>query len=336
MMKNKKRTSKGSILIFSALLMVVFLGFGALAINIGHLFLVRNQLQNAADSIALTGAKALFPAISSGPNWSQSQTIMQSILSQFKIGDVTLSNATIQTGYWDLTQTKKGIFTISPPAVPSINDIPAVKVTISKSAGQNGGPVDLFFGSFLGLSAVDVSASSVAVSGAPSIVDPNTLYPIILPLSLYTTYWDSSNGKPLIDPLTGNPYTFQITSDGQNGNWTSFDTDENSVTAILNMMISGNPTSLKIGDPIWVQPGVKTSVYLSVPINVDVMVAIVDNTQAHASSPILGFGALHIDFALGGASKFIQGHLINNLKIESSTPIGGVNYGVYTPPKLAN
>ena len=39
-----------------AILMFVFLGFAALALDLSHLFVAKNELQNAADAGALAGA----------------------------------------------------------------------------------------------------------------------------------------------------------------------------------------------------------------------------------------------------------------------------------------
>ena len=40
--------------------MLVFLGIAALAIDLSHLYVVRNELQNAADAGALAGARFLY------------------------------------------------------------------------------------------------------------------------------------------------------------------------------------------------------------------------------------------------------------------------------------
>jgi Flp pilus assembly protein TadG len=52
---------RGVTIIFVAILIVVFLGFVAFAVDIGHLRVVRNEIQNAADAGALdTTTSALF------------------------------------------------------------------------------------------------------------------------------------------------------------------------------------------------------------------------------------------------------------------------------------
>ena len=47
----------------AAIGLLSLLGFAALAIDVGYLFVVRNELQNAADAAALAGAGHLTPYI---------------------------------------------------------------------------------------------------------------------------------------------------------------------------------------------------------------------------------------------------------------------------------
>jgi hypothetical protein len=54
------RNQRGVTAILVALLMVVFLGLAALAVDISHLYVVRNELQNAADAGALAGTRVLY------------------------------------------------------------------------------------------------------------------------------------------------------------------------------------------------------------------------------------------------------------------------------------
>jgi hypothetical protein len=56
----QKKDQKGAVIVLVAILLVVFIGMAALAIDVYHLFVVRNELQNAADAGALAGAKVLY------------------------------------------------------------------------------------------------------------------------------------------------------------------------------------------------------------------------------------------------------------------------------------
>jgi Flp pilus assembly protein TadG len=56
MYKKAINNEKGVALILVAVSVVVLFGMGALAIDVGHLYNVKNQLQSAADAAALAGA----------------------------------------------------------------------------------------------------------------------------------------------------------------------------------------------------------------------------------------------------------------------------------------
>ncbi len=54
------KNRKGTVAVIVATSTVVFVGLAAFAIDLGHLFVVRNELQNAADAGALAGARVLY------------------------------------------------------------------------------------------------------------------------------------------------------------------------------------------------------------------------------------------------------------------------------------
>lgn len=56
----KVKEEQGVTVVVVALLIVVFISFAALAVDIGHLYVVRNELQNAADAGALAGTRILY------------------------------------------------------------------------------------------------------------------------------------------------------------------------------------------------------------------------------------------------------------------------------------
>lgn len=58
-MLNTKNKNKGQVLVLVALSLVVFIGFAALAIDVGYFYHTKNQLQGAADAAALAGAARL-------------------------------------------------------------------------------------------------------------------------------------------------------------------------------------------------------------------------------------------------------------------------------------
>ncbi|MEW6319222.1 MAG: pilus assembly protein TadG-related protein, partial [Pseudomonadota bacterium] len=52
---------RGAVGMIAPMLLVVFLSIGAIAVDVAHLYVVRNELQNAADAAALAGAAGLNP-----------------------------------------------------------------------------------------------------------------------------------------------------------------------------------------------------------------------------------------------------------------------------------
>ena len=325
------KSRRGGILILAASMMIVFLCLAALSIDIGHVFVVRNQLQNAADAAALRGAGYLYPATAAGaPNWTLAQSAALVGVTQNKVDGIALANATITAGYWDIT----GVSTVlkATNITPGVNDVTAVKVTVSKSAGNNGGPVQLFFGNVLGISTVNLSAKAVAAAGSPSVVGANKLFPIAMAKATYDTYWDAVNNTPKLDPATNQPYIFLI-SEGVQGGWTTFDNNSNGTQEIINLILNGNPTPLAIGNLIWMVSGAKTAIYSSVPINKDVLVPISTATTPGSQQTIVGFGVVHIISSTGGSTKNVQLYLTSNLEFANGTP-GGPRYGVYMPPRL--
>lgn len=59
-MKKLITEERGAIAITVAIVMFVLLGFAAFAIDFGYVYVVKNELQNAADAAALAGASVLF------------------------------------------------------------------------------------------------------------------------------------------------------------------------------------------------------------------------------------------------------------------------------------
>jgi hypothetical protein len=320
---------RGSVIVLVAVVLSTFVfGFVALAVDIGHVYSIRKQMQNAADASALKGAGYILPPTSSGgPNFTAAQAQASAYVSNFKVDGTTLSNSTVVTGYWDLTQVKPGVRTIVPPDFVGPTDAGAVQVTINKSTGVNGGPVQFYFAPIFGINTTNVTATAVAVMGSPASVPTNGIFPLAITAAAIATLWDPVTQQPI-----GGANPTQVTYDQSNLGWTSFNTNVNDVPSILNLITNGNPVPYNIGDQIWIEPGVKATIYKSVPTNTDILIAIVANTSINGLQSILGFASFHIDSANQG-TKTITGHLTPNFKINTGS-ITGLSYGVYTPPRL--
>ncbi|MDB5774077.1 MAG: pilus assembly protein TadE [Herbaspirillum sp.] len=313
--------------------------FGAFAIGIARVSVVRNELQNAADAAALAGASGLTAKDSGAPAWAAASAAATSAITLNASDQTKLSSATVTTGYWNLAGSPSTLQATT--ITPGANDVPGLQVTVTRSANQNGGPINLPFGALLGLASTNASATAVAVAAAPGTV-AGGLFPVALAQCVYDTYWDSSTNQPKIDPSTGVAYEFQI-GNGQPypagsscaaSQWTSFLIVANDVPTIRGIITNGNPVPLSIGTSIYIQSGIKATIYSSVPNNTVVYVPIVSSVATGTYEPIVAFAAFYIDGVAGGSDKYIQGHFLTGYTIPQSSGVGP-DYGAYVPPRLA-
>jgi Flp pilus assembly protein TadG len=377
MYRNPHVRQQGAMIITMSIWMMTLVGFVALAVDVGHLMIARNELQNAADAAALAGANCLdkttsgtgidcTSTVSSNLNWSIAGTKASSTIGQNKADGASLTDGTVSTGYKNLAGTPGGLqpITLSPVGV---NDKPAVMVQLSKASGKNGGPVQIMIAAMFGVAPVSIGASAVAVLSSPGNILPGSVIPVAINKCMYDQFWDSATGTPKIytgtpvDPYglstIGQPWEFKIGSAYHygacySGQWTSFDLDVNSQSAIGNLINGGNPSSLAIGDNTWIQPGTKAASYndldakyptpLSPPIanvssSLNVTLIVVDiatDLTSKGVAPIVAFAGFHIDDIQGGSGKYIQGHFLNGSTTAGSGGIGPY-YGTYTPARLA-
>ena len=356
---------RGAVAVMVAIMLAMLIGFAALAVDISNLFVVRNELQNDADAAAMAGAACLYKrsecsnlSAMSVPDWNDAQQRAVTSISLNKSAQVTLVNGQVAYGYWNLTGTPSGLQLTT--ITPTQNDVPAIQVTVSRSDGQNGGAVAMYLATVLGINAVPVTASAVAVVASPGYVESGVLFPVTISKCLYDNYWDTSTGTPKIATQTnppgfdlpqiiGQPYFFDITSSYhagpcESGQWTSLSVDSNSTTTIRDIITNGNPTPIAIGDPIWIQPGTKTPPYTQIDNCSQagdksceyVKVAVVNDITTHSNQPVVAFACLHVILAKGGSSKYIEVQMSADAdKCQTvNSGGGGPNYGALVPPRL--
>ncbi|WP_175757293.1 TadG family pilus assembly protein [Burkholderia cepacia] len=330
---------RGSVALFFLMFLIPLLSFGALAIDIAWVVTVNNQLQNAADAAALAGADAMMSPSGGAVNWSQAAPAANGVIARNSAAGATLSTGTVTTGYWNVTRNPASM---QPTTItPGTYDVPAVQVTVSRAPGVNGGSIPLLLGGLLGIPGASGSATAVAVLAAPGGVAAGALFPVAIDQCVYNLYWNAATNQPLINPLTGQPYEFSITN-GQvygllcmGGQWTSFQSTATDTTTMGNLMVTGNPTALNIGDSINLATGVKATLYTSVPVGTTVVLPVVTQTATSTTVPIVAFAPFHIDVSLGGTYKYIQGHFVAGVKMTGVGTGVGPYYGVYVPPRLA-
>lgn len=324
-------------LVLVILMMVMLLGFSAISVDVIRLFMIRNELQNAADAAALTGANYFYPTLSTGkPNWTQASTKATAMAKLNYVDNVLISDVTVQTGYWNM---KGNPATLQATTItPDDDELTAVKVSISKAAGKNGGPVQLFFGPIIGLQTVDVGATAIAVSGGPASYRIGKIFPIAIADNYIDNYWNESTNSPKLSG--GKAIAFKVGGeDTDSGNWTVFNVNTSSSTVLRDFVINRSPVEYEVGDTTWINPGVKQSiVYSAVPVNVDVICPIVPHVTLVWNKPILGFCVIHIDSVVNGSgnNKYLNVRMVASYKTNERPGTPKNSHGIYTPSRLVN
>jgi Flp pilus assembly protein TadG len=313
----------GAMAVAMALFLVVLLAVAALAIDYGHMAWVQNELQKAADAGAVAGARFLAPYVGTpaSPNWVSAQNQARQTVRLNRADGQFLTDCEAVYGYWSLSNK-----TLQPPGiVPTISDLPAIRVKIVKKGKQNGGPLRLLFAPIFGMTTQNLSAQATAVISGPYNIPPHGgAFPMAVPKVVVEQYW---NQEPPVSIKIGSTY-----HDPEGGQWTSWFADANDVPTIRDLIASGNPSSLKIGDMIWIEPGTMTTLYddAAILVGQTVLLTVVDvDFSCHAYTPILGFASFYIEDAAGGDDKYIQGHFVKNI-IDQATA-GGPIFGTFVP-----
>ncbi len=237
----------GGVAVTTAICLIILLGMVALAVDVGHLLTVRNELQNAADASALAGVRALYPY--SGypgsnvvpvpdPPFCDLALVTAANAAYENYADRTsnlaVSPGDVQTGIWDWTGRT---FTADSSCSTAIN---AMKVRIRKDPVANQ-PVATWFARILGtnLDSVNVAAEAIAAVGFVKGVGPDTC----LPLAINSAFRDANKNTPGVISL--NP-------DGvDNAGWASPIDQTPNASNLCNWISNGGiPEDLFLGDQV--------------------------------------------------------------------------------------
>jgi len=151
------RRDKGQVVVFVALAMFVLLGFAALGVDVGFMYVTRNQLQRCADSGALAGASAFTTG-----DWND---LSVRAISEARARDFASRDAVVQTPLNSAAEVSV--------AFPQLDQ---VEVVTSRN-------VNLFFARIFGMGNQTITARAVAqasVAGPPT--DVNCIKPFAIPL----------------------------------------------------------------------------------------------------------------------------------------------------------
>ena len=98
---SRLKNERGATAVLVSILMVVFIGFTALAVDVGHLYVVHNELQNAADAGALAGARFLHTEDGSAVNTGANTIAHNAAVANMSDGSaVEVNSGDVQRGRW--------------------------------------------------------------------------------------------------------------------------------------------------------------------------------------------------------------------------------------------
>jgi Flp pilus assembly protein TadG len=190
-----KGRTEGSVAIITAIAIVAIAGLVSLAVDIGHLYASRNELQNSADAAALAAVGNLVHDYGAGvvrdataaKNSAFTVAQRQSQLSGLpSVPNADRNDLTITFGVWDVKAGNPNTaWTAIGSTCSSDSNANAVKVTITRAAGTVYGPVTNFFAGILGFGTSQVSASAIAYLGYTDSTPPGTVrVPVAIPDTL--------------------------------------------------------------------------------------------------------------------------------------------------------
>jgi len=262
------KEQRGVTVIVVALLILVFIGFAALAIDIGHLFVVRNELQNAADAGCLAGARFLYSddgmAVNENSNQVAYQAAIANMSDQVPV-DVHWSGGNdgdVERGHWCFATR---IFTPNASTEPvnlwevsteELDTNPNFVNAIRVKTRRQDTPSPSFFARVFGYENFSLSTEAIAYVGFTGTLAPQEVdQPIaICKESLLTNgQYTCSIGRMITN--------HEVVAGQESGGWTDFNQDSpclsgtNAETVRSLICGGGNPEPIVLGQPIATHAG---------------------------------------------------------------------------------
>ncbi|MDI6812587.1 MAG: TadG family pilus assembly protein [Deltaproteobacteria bacterium] len=313
------RGNRGASVPFVAIVLTLLLILAGVVIDLGHLYVVRQELKNAADAGALAGALALFnidvsPHVLCAEARAAALATVQ--LNESDHQNLNILSEDVKIGFWEYVG---GVWQFREESASCPDEINAVQVTTRRTNEVNG-PVSLFFAKFLGMDTVELTAKATAMRGWATSLPEGFAFPLAIGL----TYVPKTYGQ--IIPVTFSPDW------GDTGGWHCFDSEANA-NDLVNYINESKPTpSIDLNDWIYVLNGVATSVvmatenmlkqYSSAGKEFKVYLPVIDATKMTQTREVLGFCAFIIK-SVDKSTKAVSGDALGFSLVpgETTSPI---------------
>jgi Flp pilus assembly protein TadG len=310
---------QGSVATIAAVGVLLILGVVALAVDLGHLYVVKSELRRAADAGAMAGVRSLFPypltsaTLPLMPNCSaalsQGRTICQANLVEREVPAI----ANLQTGSWNWSAS---CFNAGCSTEPFTN---AVTITVRR---EN---IPLTVMGVFGFGPVNLQATATAVMDWVGKVEPGNAFVLMI-------------GKKYVQ--TGDMYIYLNPAPIDGGGWYAKapqGADNSTIKGYLDD--PGTVPGLKQGDLVNMNNGDWGDVLQIINsswIGKTVWVPVVDTEQFNQSGPVVGFTSVTIlDVGTQGDNKYVKvrANSIQDVP-ESRAGPGGANYGLLGAPRV--
>jgi hypothetical protein len=258
---------RGVTAVVVALLMVLFVGVAALAIDIAHLFLVRNELRNATDAGCLAGARFLYNEDGTVNEGANLIAYNAAIANKSAGAPVEVywdggNSGDVERGHWSFT-TRSFTPNDSTEPVPlwdvSGEDLdlnPDFINALRVSARRQASPVSSFFARIFGYEHFILSTEAIAFIGFAGTMTPsegNQPIAICRESLLINEQYSCKIGRAI---SIGREVSIEET-----GGWTDFNQVDacnggTNGTAVTSLVCGdGNPEPILLGQPITTNPG---------------------------------------------------------------------------------
>jgi hypothetical protein len=321
----------GMMTVVMATIILMLLGLVSLVVDLGHLYAVKCELQNAAEAASHAGARALFPVsavsglIPATPDCDHARAVALQTVSSNRAEGLPLSipAGDVQVGVWNWS-TKA----LEPTACSS--GINAVRVVTRKDGVANG-PVKLTFAALFGMETFNLTARATSLlEGIGKVPKGKGAFAMAI---------NQNKAPPLGDGLT-----LTLTPNhSDTGGWHAFfDPAANAQT--LKELVNGSLPSpeIKMGDWINLTNGVVASVFQEMKRQFDtvhqgdwtILCPVIPDGNCVGQAQVLGFCALKVTEVLTSPDNLIRGQVVSNY-LAMETEGGGPNFGTFSrSPRL--
>ena len=284
------RDESGATAIFFALTLSVLCGFVALAFDVGHMVMVRAELQRTADAAALAGVTGLVPytgSVPQTPAWASGVAKAHGMISNpaNKADNLqfTDTDGIVEYGYWKLNL-PAGYAQTLPYVRPPDTELPqpAIKVTVSRQ-------VTLSFAPIVGVTNPrTVNASAIAI--LPEKYGITGLPPLAV---AWDVVYNNVGGTTVVDATEQD---IKIQSNKGLAGWFNLDGGNSVPSVRIDAPQTAKPADFGGGSQIYMVPGTKATLTDYITQGSTCVVPVIQNNfEQKTDYPIIGWAAFQVD-----------------------------------------